>query len=757
MTTRIGFITLLLGFGMLAMAQQDQNKATTPTTPPGLPPFPDGIVLKRGDPTPEQIEAAKKAQEAQAAAVRERWEKEFAPWLHVVQPIPPAPVAFDREKTLKEHAEKRTADREWVKKEASKRGLPLSLKGKSGGTAILDMSDDGSFNYIASQNLAAARTVRADQLWQSSAFNLHGSNVSVGVFEIGNLRPTHYLFNNFSSTTRATNAEVTSGQGNNVDDNSHATHVTGTLGGYFYNATNATGMARGTKLLRLDGETPVSVETMFLDYGAQLANLSVGGLAGWNEKLVTFYHDEVNYDFYPIWLGDLRLSTNQSSLFGAYTMRCFRMDSVLSTNRPTLAVIAAGNNRDPLLTPLFQPIPHVMFGDQLPPGVIGAATNGPFVLLTNITHDANGGTSGFDTLSSFANTKNALLVGSSSKNPDRDTNWVQVSEFSAFGPTDDGRIKPDIAAPGENLTSAISTGDDDYATYSGTSMSAPVVTGGLAMIQEYAKQLYGTNLLWNGATYKAIAISSADEMGDAPGPDYKSGYGLFNAATALDLVYKEQAYGRHSTVKEVLLTDGAAVEFPIKSSAGGAVKITVVWADPASSNYVVSALNKTNSMLVNDVDCRVIHAGVTNMPWVLDPFSPSAAATQGDNWRDNVEQVTVTNVAAGGDLLVRLTHKGILRYPTGSAGQWVTVAIDNARDETMHTLALQTMLLSTNQLAVSWPARVGSRFELLANDDLSTTNWTAITGDIVALKTNVSVVMSTTNTTQRFLQLRRTQ
>jgi nitric oxide reductase large subunit len=67
------------------------------------------------------------------------------------------------------------------------------------------------------------------------------------------------------------------------------------------------------------------------------------------------------------------------------------------------------------------------------------------------------------------------------------------------------------------------------------------------------------------------------------------------------------------------------------------------------------------------------------------------------------------------------------------------------------------MPASTNHLSASWPARVGSRFELLANDDLGTTNWTAITGDIVALKTNVSVLLTTTNAAQRFLQVRRTQ
>ena len=67
------------------------------------------------------------------------------------------------------------------------------------------------------------------------------------------------------------------------------------------------------------------------------------------------------------------------------------------------------------------------------------------------------------------------------------------------------------------------------------------------------------------------------------------------------------------------------------------------------------------------------------------------------------------------------------------------------------------MPASTNHLSASWPGRVGSHFELLANDDLGTTNWTAITENIVALKTNVSVLLTTTNAAQRFLQVRRTQ
>ena len=104
--TTLGIMVVLLGSSLLAMAQQTATKTQEPT-PPGLPPLPDTVLLKRPDPTPEQIEAAEKARAAQAAAVKERWEKEFAPWLHFVPPVPSGPVPFDREAALKEHAEKR--------------------------------------------------------------------------------------------------------------------------------------------------------------------------------------------------------------------------------------------------------------------------------------------------------------------------------------------------------------------------------------------------------------------------------------------------------------------------------------------------------------------------------------------------------------------------------------------------------------------------------------------------------------------------
>ena len=45
-----------------------------------------------------------------------------------------------------------------------------------------------------------------------------------------------------------------------------------------------------------------------------------------------------------------------------------------------------------------------------------------------------------------------------------------LSSFSSVGPTIDGRMKPDISAPGSDVLSAYNTGDDHYRSLSGTSM-----------------------------------------------------------------------------------------------------------------------------------------------------------------------------------------------------------------------------------------------------------------------------------------------
>jgi hypothetical protein len=64
-------------------------------------------------------------------------------------------------------------------------------------------------------------------------------------------------------------------------------------------------------------------------------------------------------------------------------------------------------------------------------------------------------------------------------------------------------------------------------------------------------------------------------------------------------------------------------------------------------------------MLVNDLDLRIEKGSSTYLPWILNPASPGAAATTGDNFRDNVEQVVVSG-AGSGSYFVEVSHKGAL-------------------------------------------------------------------------------------------------
>jgi serine protease AprX len=95
------------------------------------------------------------------------------------------------------------------------------------------------------------------------------------------------------------------------------------------------------------------------------------------------------------------------------------------------------------------------------------------------------------------------------------------ASFSSFGPTSDGRIKPDVSAPG--VTVVIATSSGGYATSNGTSFAAPLVTGVVA-------QMLQTNPRLNPIQVRTLLRSTASQ---ASNPDNRLGWGIVNADAAI--------------------------------------------------------------------------------------------------------------------------------------------------------------------------------------------------------------------------------
>ncbi|MBE7560497.1 S8 family serine peptidase, partial [bacterium] len=250
-----------------------------------------------------------------------------------------------------------------------------------------------------------------------------------------------------------------------------------------------------------------------------------------------------------------------------------------------------------------------------------------------------------------APSKNHIAVGAVFSNSDN------MTSFSSWGPTDDGRIKPDIVANGASLYSTGIASPESYTTSSGTSMSSPNAAGSAMLIVDLYSRLNGGAP--RNSTLKGLLLHTADDMGRA-GPDYSYGWGYMNVKRAADLVMEDNILGAGSRIREGILTTATPAETAFAySTVGGPIRVTLCWTDPAAGS--VSGLNNPSKRLINDLDLRVeAPGGFQFQPYVLDPANPSAVATFGDNTLDNVEQVYISGAPYTGMYIARVTYKGSL-------------------------------------------------------------------------------------------------
>eukprot|EP00588_Corethron_pennatum_P022092 CAMPEP_0194313632 /NCGR_PEP_ID=MMETSP0171-20130528/10485_1 /TAXON_ID=218684 /ORGANISM="Corethron pennatum, Strain L29A3" /LENGTH=880 /DNA_ID=CAMNT_0039068663 /DNA_START=260 /DNA_END=2901 /DNA_ORIENTATION=- len=247
--------------------------------------------------------------------------------------------------------------------------------------------------------------------------------------------------------------------------------------------------------------------------------------------------------------------------------------------------------------------------------VTAAGNNGRTCRKISCTEDADYTYDNMKSLTSPASNKNGLTVGSTQGyGPDLDTGMAgrdYLAYFSSRGPTVDGRIKPDILAPGYWVFSAAArpkeVGECDGNTedfwMKGTSMSAPVVSGTAAIVRQYFEQGFYPSRVKNsastlepsGSLVKAVLLNGAQFIKEIQNDPIKS----FSPLREYD---SNQGFGRVSLQNSLPLSSSKfnlkvfdkSLIYPQKLHAyevsiskkdtcsSGKLSVTVTWADPAA-------------------------------------------------------------------------------------------------------------------------------------------------------------------------------
>ena len=543
-------------------------------------------------------------------------------------------------------AEIETTRRQSARARATRLGLPLRSVLPNGRVRELAAFDGARPLYYITDNSNAALSTGVNLL-RTAPYSLTGAGVTIGLWDGGSARATHREFG----------GRVVVMDGAAAVD--HATHVGGTLIASGVVAA-AHGMAGAATVNSYDWNNDTSEMTARgATYAGEpgkiyLSNHSYSYISGWNNVNSPTRVWE--------WYGAGTAATSIESDFGRYNTYARDSDALAFKAPYYLVFRAAGNERTDN--------PSAGQAVALSPGGSSVVSYDPAL------HPAGDGRyrGGFDTIGFNAIAKNVMTIGSVSDavaKGVRDPAQANVSDFSSWGPTDDGRIKPDVVANGENLYSSVSASDTSYGTSSGTSMATPNAVGSAALLIQQFGNLFPGQVM-RASTLKGLLIHTADDRGN-PGPDYKYGWGLLNVRAAADLIMDHQADPNKQRLTENLLTSTTSSRTHAFVWDGlSPITATLCWTDPAASALTTS--DSRSARLINNLNLKIIAPnGTAFFPFAM-PFvgtwtqaSMDLAATTGINNTDNVEQVRIATPPVAGSYQAVVTFSGTL---TNSSQQY---------------------------------------------------------------------------------------
>ncbi len=213
-----------------------------------------------------------------------------------------------------------------------------------------------------------------------------------------------------------------------------------------------------------------------------------------------------------------------------------------------------------------------------------------------IVYGAGNSGPNLSTVSSHSSAKNMISVGAISGLIFPYT----VAPASSRGPTNDGRIKPDLVTPGTQISTTQKITNYLYAD--GTSMSAPSAAGASALVFDYLAQ----NRSYENPTsalIRAILIAGAEHIGEdlyGTVPNNYEGFGLVNLNRSLEIYPNHKTY--YSDAQYNLSTgDSAFFSYEVENSSVP-LRVALVWTDPPCIGIISYC---AQGALINDLDLKV--------------------------------------------------------------------------------------------------------------------------------------------------------
>ena len=240
--------------------------------------------------------------------------------------------------------------------------------------------------------------------------------------------------------------------------------------------------------------------------------------------------------------------------------------------------------------------------------------------------------------------KNVITVGAH-ENRYSDNPEDEMYYWSSRGPTDDGRIKPDIVAAGDYVRSCRAQEASDapnnlnnqwYVEYSGTSMATPAAAGAATLVREYLMEV-AERPEPQGSLVKAMLILGAEDMATRDIPNNDEGWGRINLVNTLlpkdgDIGIFVDDRSRLSSGQE------ATYNFDV-TRAGQPLKVVLAWSDYPGSTF-------STTQLRNDLDLEIIAPnGVT---YLGNDFLNGKSKTGGTkDSKNNVEVILIDSASTG--------------------------------------------------------------------------------------------------------------